>query len=123
MLADMVPIGAEVSYIEIGVSDASKSRAFLEQMFGWKFHPLRPRVNATKMCVISILSVLPLRPRTARHGSVWDPHFLLQTSVSALSAPGSPFRWANLEVSMAAALGPNQQGPCRRSSNPGAYAL
>jgi predicted enzyme related to lactoylglutathione lyase len=39
MLADMVPIGAEVSYIEIGVSDASKSRAFLEQMFGWKFHP------------------------------------------------------------------------------------
>ena len=40
MLADMVPIGAEISYIEIGVSDASKSRAFLEQMFGWKFHPL-----------------------------------------------------------------------------------
>ena len=39
MLADMVPIGAEVSYIEIGVSDVSKSRAFLEQMFGWKFHP------------------------------------------------------------------------------------
>ena len=39
MLADMVPISAEVSYIEIGVSDASKSRAFLEQMFGWKFHP------------------------------------------------------------------------------------
>jgi uncharacterized protein len=39
MLADMIPIGAEVSYIEIGVSDASKSRAFLEQMFGWEFHP------------------------------------------------------------------------------------
>ena len=39
MLADMVPIGAEVSHIEIGVSDVSKSRAFLEQMFGWKFHP------------------------------------------------------------------------------------
>ena len=39
MLADMVRIGAEVSYIEIGVSDASKSRAFLEQMFGWTFHP------------------------------------------------------------------------------------
>src|ERR1700730_3071491 len=35
----MVSISAEVSYIEIGVSDASKSRAFLEQMFGWKFHP------------------------------------------------------------------------------------
>jgi uncharacterized protein len=39
MLADMASIGAEVSFIEIGVSDASKSRAFLEQMFGWKFHP------------------------------------------------------------------------------------
>jgi predicted enzyme related to lactoylglutathione lyase len=39
MLADMKPIGAEVSYIEIGVNDASKSKAFLEQMFGWKFHP------------------------------------------------------------------------------------
>jgi len=39
MLAHMVPISAEVSYIEIGVSDASKSRAFLEQMFGWTFHP------------------------------------------------------------------------------------
>ena len=35
----MVPISAAVSYIEIGVSDASKSRAFLEQMFNWKFHP------------------------------------------------------------------------------------
>jgi len=39
MVADMIPIGAEVSYIEIGVSNASKSKAFLEQMFGWKFHP------------------------------------------------------------------------------------
>ena len=39
MLADMIPTGAEISYIEIGVSDASKSRMFLEQMFGWKFHP------------------------------------------------------------------------------------
>ena len=39
MLAAMATISAEVSYIEIGVSDASKSRAFLEQMFGWKFHP------------------------------------------------------------------------------------
>jgi len=27
------------SYIEIGVSDASKSGPFLEQVFGWKFHP------------------------------------------------------------------------------------
>jgi hypothetical protein len=35
----MLTSGAEVSYIEIGVSDASKSRSFLEQMFGWKFHP------------------------------------------------------------------------------------
>jgi predicted enzyme related to lactoylglutathione lyase len=42
MLADMVPIGAEVSFIEIGVSDPSKSRPFLEQMFGWKFHPFGP---------------------------------------------------------------------------------
>jgi len=39
MLADMATISAEVSYIEIGVSNASKSRVFLEQMFGWKFHP------------------------------------------------------------------------------------
>jgi len=39
MLADMAPIGGEVSFIEIGVSDASKSRVFLEQMFGWKFNP------------------------------------------------------------------------------------
>lgn len=39
MLVDMLPIGAEVSYIEIGVADASKSKSFLEQMFGWKFHP------------------------------------------------------------------------------------
>jgi uncharacterized protein len=39
MLSDMVPIGAEVSFIEIGVSDAAASRAFLEQMFGWEFHP------------------------------------------------------------------------------------
>jgi predicted enzyme related to lactoylglutathione lyase len=39
MLADMLPTCAEISYIEIGVSDASKSRAFLEQMFSWKFHP------------------------------------------------------------------------------------
>jgi predicted enzyme related to lactoylglutathione lyase len=38
-MADAVPIGAEVSYIEIGVSDASQSRVFLEQMFGWKFNP------------------------------------------------------------------------------------
>ena len=35
----MLTNGAEVSYIEIGVSDASKSKLFLEQMFGWKFHP------------------------------------------------------------------------------------
>jgi hypothetical protein len=39
MLAGMIPIGGKVSFIEIGVSDAAKSRAFLEQMFGWKFHP------------------------------------------------------------------------------------
>ena len=38
-MAETLPIGAEVSYIEIGVADASKSRSFLEQMFGWKFHP------------------------------------------------------------------------------------
>jgi predicted enzyme related to lactoylglutathione lyase len=38
-MADMLPIGAEVSFIEIGVADTSKSRSFLEQMFGWKFHP------------------------------------------------------------------------------------
>jgi uncharacterized protein len=42
MLADMVQTGAEVSFIEIGVSDASKSRPFLEQMFGWTFHPFGP---------------------------------------------------------------------------------
>jgi uncharacterized protein len=39
MLSDMIPISAEVSFIEIGVSDAATSRAFLEQMFGWEFHP------------------------------------------------------------------------------------
>jgi uncharacterized protein len=39
MLAGMAPTGAEVSFIEIGVSDPSKSTLFLEQMFGWKFHP------------------------------------------------------------------------------------
>jgi predicted enzyme related to lactoylglutathione lyase len=39
MLSDMTPNGAEVSYIEIGVSDTSRSKAFLEEMFGWKFHP------------------------------------------------------------------------------------
>jgi predicted enzyme related to lactoylglutathione lyase len=39
MLSDMVPISAEVSYIEIGVADALKSRSFFEQMFDWKFHP------------------------------------------------------------------------------------
>ncbi len=39
MIGSMPPAGAEVSYIEMGVSDASKSRAFLEQIFGWKFHP------------------------------------------------------------------------------------
>jgi len=38
----MASISAEVSFIEIGVSDASKSSAFLEQMFGWKFHPFGP---------------------------------------------------------------------------------
>jgi len=38
-MANMLPSGAAVSYIEIGVSDASKSRAFLEQMFGWELHP------------------------------------------------------------------------------------
>ena len=46
ILADMVPISAEVSYIEIGVSDASKSRAFLEQMFGWTFHPFGQGVRS-----------------------------------------------------------------------------
>jgi hypothetical protein len=40
MLAGMAPTGAEVSFIEIGVSDPSKSTLFLEQMFGWKFHPI-----------------------------------------------------------------------------------
>ena len=35
----MIPVGTEISYIEIGVVDASQSRVFLEQMFGWKFHP------------------------------------------------------------------------------------
>ena len=39
MLRNMPTPAAEVSYIEIGVSDASKSRSFIEQMFGWKFHP------------------------------------------------------------------------------------
>ena len=38
----MVPTGAEVSFIEIGVSDPLKSRTFLEQMFGWSFHPFGP---------------------------------------------------------------------------------
>ena len=38
-MADVIPTGADVSFIEIGVADASKSRAFLEQMFGWEFHP------------------------------------------------------------------------------------
>jgi len=38
MLWGMIPISAEVSFIEIGVSDAATSRAFLEQMFGWEFH-------------------------------------------------------------------------------------
>ena len=33
MLAGMAPTGAEVSFIEIGVSDPSKSTSFLEQMF------------------------------------------------------------------------------------------
>ncbi len=37
-MTSMPPTGAEVSYIEIGVSDASKSKAFLERMFGWDFH-------------------------------------------------------------------------------------
>lgn len=35
----MKPTGAEISFVEIGVSDPVKSRAFLEQMFGWKFNP------------------------------------------------------------------------------------
>ena len=39
MLAGMAPTGTGVSFIEIGVSDPSKSTLFLEQMFGWKFHP------------------------------------------------------------------------------------
>src|SRR5271154_346245 len=42
-MADTAPIGTavahQVSFIEIGVADAAKSRSFLEQMFGWKFHP------------------------------------------------------------------------------------
>jgi len=38
-MADTRPTPAQVSFIEIGVADASKSRLFLEQMFGWKFHP------------------------------------------------------------------------------------
>jgi hypothetical protein len=40
MLGYMIPAGAEVSFIEIGVSDVSKSRPFLEQLFGWQFHAL-----------------------------------------------------------------------------------
>jgi len=35
----MIPFSAEISHIEIGVSDAATSRAFLQQMFGWEFHP------------------------------------------------------------------------------------
>ena len=30
--------GSEISYIEIGVADASKSRTFLQAMFGWEFN-------------------------------------------------------------------------------------
>ena len=39
MLSEMMPISADVSFIEIGVSDAATSRTFLEQMFGWEFYP------------------------------------------------------------------------------------
>jgi len=39
MLADMLPIGAEVSYIEIEMSDASKSRVLgADVRLGVPFH-------------------------------------------------------------------------------------
>jgi predicted enzyme related to lactoylglutathione lyase len=33
-------VKSELSYIEIGAPDAAKARAFLEQLFGWDFHPM-----------------------------------------------------------------------------------
>jgi len=30
---------SDVSYIEIGASNASQTKLFLEQLFGWDFHP------------------------------------------------------------------------------------
>jgi predicted enzyme related to lactoylglutathione lyase len=29
-----------VSYIEFGAADAGKAQAFLQQLFGWSFHPM-----------------------------------------------------------------------------------
>ncbi len=38
-MSAMLQAAAGISYLEIGVSNPSKSRTFLEEMFGWKFHP------------------------------------------------------------------------------------
>ena len=32
-------MSVDVSFVEMGANDAGRSRAFLEQLFGWPFHP------------------------------------------------------------------------------------